>query len=105
MNVIKFSHNYKKLWSQQSAELIAVRDIIINDYTSNDLLEYDTKTTSGEYYKLHPGKHVQLFFLGEKRIPFCTIRSAYSKFGDKRKYYANKIGETFKIVITNKTER
>lgn len=37
--------------------------------------------------------------VGDKGIPFCTIRPAYNKFGDKKKYYTGKIGEQFIIKI------
>ena len=99
MNVINFSHNYYKLWDQTTAKLIAVEDIEINDSTNEDLLEYNTKIVDGTYYLLKNGKYIQLIFLGDKGIPFCTIRPAYNKFGDKKKYYTGKIGEQFIIKI------
>ena len=88
-NEIKFSKNYPKLWGQTTAKLIAVEDINIDENTNKDLLEYELKK----------GKYIQLVFLGNKNIPFCTIRSAYGKMGNKKEYYQAKIGETFNIVI------
>lgn len=100
-NEIKFSKNYPKLWRQTQAKLIAVEDINIDENTNKDLLEYDTKANDGSYYELKKGKYIQLIFLGNKNIPFCTIRSGQSsgKMGNKKEYYQAKIGETFNIVI------
>ena len=97
-NEIKFSKNYPKLWGQTSAKLIAVEDINIDENTNKDLLEYDTKADDGSYYELKKGKYIQLIFLGNKNIPFCTIRSAYTKqYGNKKEYYQSKVGEVFYI--------
>ena len=90
-NKIKFSKNYPKLWG--------VEDINIDENTNKDLLEYDTKANDGSYYELKKGKYIQLIFLGNKNIPFCTIRSAYGQYGNKKEYYQAKVGETFNIVI------
>lgn len=72
------------------------------------MLEYDTKTVDGDYYNLRNGKYIQLVFIGNKGIPFCTIRPARARFpflldGEKtndnyEKYHRN-IGEVYKIVI------
>ena len=100
-NEIKFSKNYPKLWGQTLAKLIAVEDINIDENTNKDLLEYDTKAIDGSYYELKKGKYIQLIFLGNKNIPFCTIHSGQlsGKMGNKKEYYQAKIGETFNIVI------
>ena len=76
MNTIKFSHEYPKLHGQTSAELLAVRPIKIDAHTPKELLDYDT-TYEGGRYPLKSGDYIQLIFLGNLRIPFCTIRSAY----------------------------
>ena len=96
---IKFSHNYPKLWNQQTAELLAVKDIKINKQTHPDLIEYDTKVKDGEYYTLKAGNYIQLVFLGDKGIPFCTIRSAYPQ--NKVDYYRQNIGKVFEIEVNN----
>lgn len=95
-NSIKFSHNYPKLHNQKLAELLAVRELLINDKITQDFLEYDTKTVGGSYYPLHKGRHLQLVFIGDKHIPFCTVRS-YS--ADKERFYKSNIGELFKIEV------
>jgi hypothetical protein len=113
MKEIKFSHKYPKLWGQQKAELIAVRIINAQAVAINkDLLEYDTKYSvykksedlihyisfqQFEYYKLPEEGHlIQLIFVGDKDIPFCTLREYTDK---KYDYYKNSIGDIFKIVI------
>lgn len=94
MNEIRFSHNYPKLWNQKKAELIAVREINSKDFNI-DLLEYDTKYHGG-YYPLKEGDYIQLIFLGDKHIPFCTIRP-YSQ--QKENYYQDSINMIFDIVV------
>lgn len=110
MNVIKFSHDYPKLHGQTSAELLAVRPIHIDRYTPQELLEYDTKYieinakrwAGYKYYPLTTGVYIQLIFLGDLRIPFCTIRKAYPP--RKVEYYNSKIGEVFQIEIKEDTK-
>ena len=109
MKTIRFSHNYPKLHGQTTAELLAVKPIRIDRDTPDELLEYDTT-----YYKygfctwgdppkeklrfpLPTGDYIQLIFLGNLRIPFCTIRKVYPP--SKVEYYTAAIGETFAIVV------
>lgn len=93
MKKIKFSKEYPKLWKQVMAKLIDVQNIY-EDAISLDLKEYDTKAEDGSYYELPKGKLLQLTFIGEKRIPFCTIRRWTQ---EKEFYYSNSIGEMFEI--------
>lgn len=97
MPKIKFSHNYPKLWNQVAAELLAVRPIYICSATSHELIEYDTKIKDGEYFKLKAGNYIQLVFIGNKNIPFCTIRSAYPQ--TKVDYYNGLIGKVFDLEV------
>ena len=97
MKVIRFSGKYPKLHDQDSAKLLAVEEIKIDKNTPKELIEYDTKKSDGTYYELKTGYYLQLIFLGEKRIPFCTIRSAFPQH--KINYYKNSIGEIFTIKI------
>jgi hypothetical protein len=119
MNQIPFSHSYPKLWGQITAELIAIRLLPAKDVQNNpDLLEYDTKYIDKrdytgfeykevlekverfDYYQLpKSGNLIQLVFLGNKGIPFCTLRPEYSKMGNKLEYYKSKIGQEFEIVV------
>ena len=101
---IKFSHNYPKLWEQKTATLIYCKYLHFREITK-ELIEYDTKTIKGDYYKLPNSSLIQLVFLGDKLVPFCTLR----RYGtDKWNYYYNNIENIFDIVIeienaTNKT--
>lgn len=97
MNKIKFSHNYPKLWNQTEAKLCAVLPMMINKDTPKDLLEYDTKIKDGEYYELKHGSYIQLVFVGNKGIPFCTIRNHNP---GKAGYYISKVGQDFVLDIS-----
>ncbi len=94
MRTIRFSHDYPKLHGQTSGELLAVRPIDIDARTPKELLDYDTAYVGGRYPLRH-GRYIQLIFLGNLRIPFCTIRSAWPK--SKVAYYESAVGETFSV--------
>lgn len=98
MNRINFSHNYPKLHGQTSAKLLAVEPLKIDANTPRELIEYDTKYDGG-YYPLKPGYYIQLVFLGNLHIPFCTIRSAWPS--SKVDWYASQKGMVFEIKIVN----
>ena len=98
MKQIKFGHNYPKLWNQNKARLIEVNHLTNKDI-NDDLKEYDTKYVQDykeAYYKLPTGLKLQLVFMGNKDIPFCTIRRQTPQ---KETYYRNLIGEWFDVVI------
>ena len=101
MSIIKFSHGYPKLHGQTSAELLAVRPIRIDKNTPQELLEYDTKYDGG-YFPLPTGDYIQLIFLGNLRIPFCTIRQNYPP--QKGDYYRGKVGDVFTIEVKPETK-
>ena len=101
---IKFSSDYPKLHGQTSAELLAVKPIRIDKNTPKELLEYDTKKADGTYYKLRTGNYIQLVFLGNLGIPFCTIRSKRNMYAeDKEAYYKQFVGQVFNIVLEAKS--
>lgn len=100
---IKFSHNYPKLHSQPQAELLAVRVLQAETMILNgELIEYDTiyydlESGSRQYYPLpKTGQLIQLIFLGNRSIPFCTIRRHTP---EKERYYHGAIGRVFDVVI------
>lgn len=109
MNVIKFSHNYPKLWNQIEAHLIMVRQID-KGCVNEALKEYDTKYHFNErkdhhgaiqdyeegYYPLPNTDLIQLVFIGNFDIPFCTLRRFTPR---KLDYYNNLIGKEFKIEL------
>ena len=98
MKHIVFSHHYPKLHGQTSARLLAVIPRKRNEM-SEELIEYDTTyfTDDGhkEYFPLKSGNYIQLVFIGNLGIPFCTIRSAFPQ--SKVEYYTSAIGEDFAI--------
>ena len=97
--LIKFSSDYPKLHGQTSAELLAVKPIRIDKNTPKELIEYDTKKSDGTYYNLKTGNYIQLIFLGNLGIPFCTIRSKRNRFAeDKEIYYKQFVGKVFEII-------
>ncbi|MDR2790261.1 MAG: hypothetical protein LBB59_04735 [Campylobacteraceae bacterium] len=107
MNTIKFSHYYDKLNLQKTAELLTIRELTIPDDMNPFLKMYDTRYIIDEeerFYQFKDGKYIQLIFLGNYRVPFCTIRPRYGKYGDKKPYYEGKIGEIFNIVIERGSE-
>ena len=101
MNSIKFSHDYPKLHGQTSATLLAVLPLRIDRNTPKELLEYDTKYDGG-YFPLPTGDYIQLVFLGNLRIPFCTIRRNYPP--QKGDYYRGKVGDVFTIEVKPETK-
>ena len=97
---IRFTSDYPKLHGQTSAELLAVKPIRIDKDTPKELIEYDTRKSDGTYYNLPTGNYIQLIFLGNLGIPFCTIRSKRNRYAeDKEAYYLQFVGENFTIKI------
>lgn len=93
---INFSHDYPKLHGQRLGTLLAVIPIRIDRNTPRELIEYDTKFDGG-HFPLPTGDYIQLIFLGNLRIPFCTIRKAWPP--QKVDYYKASIGHDFVIHI------
>lgn len=98
MPSIKFSHDYPKLHGQTSARLIEVTAI---DYENlhPDLIEYDTKTCKGDYYPLPKTQLIYLLFVGNKKIPFCTLRRLTPL---KLTFCIQQIGKEFNIIMEGK---
>lgn len=101
MPQIKFSHDYPKLHGQRSAVLMQVF-VVSKHNLSKSFLAYDTvfvntNTNHLEFFKLEGTKFLVLLFMGEKHIPFTTIRAAWPP--SKETYYRNNIDCTFDIVI------
>lgn len=100
MRKINFSHNYKKLAGQTKARLMFV---CVFDYEKDKyphLTDYDTAILKGGEYQLRKGKYVLLLFLGDKGIPFTTLRSKIGMYGlDKEEYYNKHLNEEFEIIV------
>lgn len=103
MKTIAFSHHYPKIHGQVQAKLIAVIPLSGREI-SEPLLEYDTTFVedgvAGRFPLKKSGNYIQLIFIGDFRIPFCTIRPAWPP--EKVKYYTSAIGEVFSIRYATK---
>jgi hypothetical protein len=103
MPTIKFSHHHPKIWGQKVAQLIHVQ-ILTADYVQNNkaLLQYDTLYITDldvGYYQLpKQGKLIQLIFVGDNQIPFCTLRRYTT---EKHRYYMANIKCIFEVVVEN----
>ena len=120
MNRINFSHVYPKLHGQIAAQLLKV-EVHDRKELDEDFVEYDTVYAipgvfverKGDecdfelekgHFPLPSGKLLILVFLGDKLIPFTTVRRwTPMKNADglnKEEWYRSKIGELFEIAIT-----
>jgi hypothetical protein len=90
MQEIKFNRNYKKLHNQTSAELTCIW-IKLGADLHKDFIEYDT---DGKYEIDKNKEYLVLWLIGDKLIPFTTLRKL-------NKENANKyvLGERYKIVV------
>ena len=95
MPEIKFNDEYPKLCGQRTAELILIR-VVNKAHMSRNLVEYDTKKSDDSYYILPDGELIQLFFIGNLGIPFCTMRR-YTK--EKYDEYESLLGNIFDMVV------
>lgn len=92
MQAIEFNHNYKKLHNQETAILIKTLTIIGRNICK-EFIEYDTDNN----YKIEPNeKYLLMYFIGEYRIPFTTLRKCNKTNVLK---YVGRTNELFKIVV------
>lgn len=97
---ISFDNNYPKLHNQTAAELL----LVINDVSGamlNTVCErvtkYDTLRGDGKYYHIENDQvFMILVFLGDKGIPFTSIRKMNQENIDK---YCDSVGEVFLIDV------
>ena len=93
MNEIWFSINYKKLHNQKEAFLVW-RDVAYPERLDKEFIDYDTEDS----YVLDKNKsYLILYFIGDKGIPFTTLRTNNAE--NRKKYIDCSIYTTFKIVI------
>jgi hypothetical protein len=99
---IKFSHHYPKLHGQDSAVLLQTT-LVDSCNMSLEFVEYDTSYVGKdgvEHYQLQKNRYILLVFVGNKMIPFTTVRR-YTP--GKYRYYNSNIGEVFDIKIEEDT--
>ncbi len=87
MNVIKFNEFYEKIHGQYKARLTEVQ-VIETVGLNKDFIAYDT---DGKF-ELKEDKYIYCLFVGEKGIPFTTLRSI-----EKLEKYVNLVGTVFQI--------
>jgi hypothetical protein len=98
--LLKFCHEYTKLCGQKSAKLLSVEMLSKSDLSA-EMVCIDTEYTESDgstqhYNKLPNGLVLVLVFVGNKNIPFTTIRRCYDK---KLQYYRSLVGQWFDIVV------
>jgi hypothetical protein len=94
---IRFSHKYPKLYNQSSARLTEVQITTVarmhKDFLDYDTMYFEDGKTEPSFYPLQRGSiMLVLYFIGDKGIPFTTIRTATST---KQRYYQESIGKEF----------
>lgn len=92
MYEIKFDRNYKKLHNQTYGVLIKIT-VRLGCMLHKDFIEYDT---DGKYKIKENEKYLCLYFIGNKKIPFTTLRKCNKTNIAK---YVGEEGNVFKIVV------
>lgn len=103
---IGFCHNYQKLHGQTRATLLRVFSIR-SEQLCPSFIEYDTRYIVDpgigvcsedivKYFQIPPGECIVLVFLGEKNIPFTTVR----KYTERKFNLFNAlVGRDFDVVV------
>ena len=103
---IKFSHFYEKMpRGYEHSKLLQVLPVDLADLSS-EFRHYDTTYLDGGEERQYPlpakGSYMILFLRagsGKGQL-WTTIRSTWSKSGDKLAYYQGHVGEVFDCVVT-----
>lgn len=91
--IIKFNINYKKLHNQKEAILIW-KDVSYSERLNKEFIDYDTE---GSYVLEKDKSYLILYFVGDKGIPFTTLRKNNEE--NRRKYLDCPLHTTFKIEV------
>lgn len=92
MNEIRFNRNYSKLHNQTRACLIQTA-VLEGKYIKKEFVDYDTDNL----YKINKKEtYLLLVFVGEKIIPFTTLRKLTI---ENVKKYVGYEGDSFNIVV------
>lgn len=92
MERIGFTHNYSKLHEQTYAQVLMVR-LVYKDSLNSEFIQYDT---DGLFQLEDDDIFIELILLGNKGIPFTTLRSYTQKNADK---YLRSKGTFFEIYV------
>lgn len=106
MNRIRFSHHYPKIWGQRAARLLLVAKVdrheLDEDFVEYDTTYHDAAAAGGKgHFPLRPGAYLLLVFLGDKRVPFTTVRPWSPEKAD---YYTVRLGSMFEIEVAEPAE-
>lgn len=93
MNEIRFNKNYKKLHNQKEAFLVW-KDVSYTERLNKEFIDYDTE---GSYVLEEDKSYLMLYFVGDKGIPFTTLRKNNAE--NRKKYLDCELYTTFKIVV------
>jgi hypothetical protein len=94
---INFNHNYKKLHNQTKAVLIQTA-ILKGKNIQKEFIDYDTD----DQYKINKKEdYLYLVFVGDKMIPFTTLRKLNI---ENIKKYVGYEGDYFDVVVEEKEE-
>lgn len=94
---INFDHNYKKLHNQTKAVLIQTA-ILKGVNIPKEFIKYDT---DNKYELKENEDYLYLVFVGDKMIPFTTVRKLNI---ENVKKYVGYEGDYFYIVVEEKEE-
>lgn len=97
METIKFNRNYKKLHGQTSAILV-YKDVMFPEQLKKEFIEYDTEGA----YEIVDHSYLVLYFVGNKYIPFSTLRKNNAE--NRKKYLDCELYTTFKIEVQEQTK-
>lgn len=95
MNEIRFNRNYSKLHNQTMAKMIKL-ETHLGSLLHRDFIKYDT---DGKYKIDKEQRYLCMYFVGNKGIPFTTLRKCNKTNILK---YCARIGEDFKIIVEEK---
>jgi len=93
---IGFSFDYLKLHGQRSATLVRV-DRVRRDQLDDSFIDYDTRHADG-HFTLEGDEFYLLYFIGEKLIPFTTLRLVTDQ---NRERFEGNVGHVFELFIVN----
>ena len=88
---IGFSHNYSKLHGQTSAKLLSV-EVVKRDSLDAEYVRYDTDGV----FELENEEYLKLLLMGNKGIPFTTLRRNIEQNVEK---YCKNVGSEFEVYV------
>ncbi len=91
--MIKLNVHYSKVAGQTTAQLLAVREMVMDNLLHGGFIRYETSNFETTDEPMSDGKYAQLIFLGNNGIPFSHLVNI-----DLIEAYRKGIGDTFDIL-------